>query len=135
MSWIIHATEDEEKVGKKIADFFTINLTDFECNKLEGHFKNPIILCKLRLLGEDADNFVKKLFKNISHKEVDIFKKNIDQYVDEHGHLHIRINKQSFLKKEIRFSETDAMKIKIKIKGFRLSEKISSYRRLLESDT
>ena len=61
IKFLIQATEDEEKVTKKISEVLKIPLEKFEKSLLEGHFGNPITAFRIHLRGEIADNLARGL--------------------------------------------------------------------------
>ncbi|MCP8322357.1 MAG: hypothetical protein H3Z52_15680, partial [archaeon] len=43
ITWMIHATEDGEKVVKKMVELLPLSDDDIKSFNLEGHFGNPIL--------------------------------------------------------------------------------------------
>jgi len=132
ITWMIHATEDREKVVKKMVEFFPLSYNDVKSFNLEGHFGNPILLYKARLTGDKAGKFVQALFSSLSDIDKKILERELSKYLDEHGTFYIRIDKQLLCEGKIGISEKDSMRIKLKPKsGSKLHDKLSYYRGLL----
>jgi len=133
VTWIIHATEDEEKVMKKIVSLFPLSIERIKSSKLWGHFRNPVILYKIKLSGADADEFAHILFSSLGVTDKKKLEYDLPKYVDKDGLLYFRISKQLLFENKIAISETDVMRIKLKPKSsFRPhDDDLSFYRGLL----
>ncbi|MCP8315224.1 MAG: hypothetical protein H3Z53_12775 [archaeon] len=132
ITWMIHATEDGEKVVKKMGEFLPLSGDDIKSFNLEGHFGNPILLYKARLTGAKANKFVDTLFSSLSDIEKKMLERELSKHLDEYGALYIRIDKQLLCEGKISLSEKDAIRIKLKPRsGLKLHEKFSYYRGLL----
>ncbi|MEM3437727.1 MAG: RNA-binding domain-containing protein [Nitrososphaerales archaeon] len=132
ITWMIHATEDGEKVVKKMIELFPLSIDDIESFSLEGHFGNPILIYKVRLTGDKVDEFVQSLFSSINDVDKKILERELPKYLDKHGVFYIRIDKQFLCEGKILLSEKDAIRIKLKPKNnLKFNEKLSYYRRLL----
>lgn len=100
--------------------------------KLEGHYRNPIWLYRVRLTGSSADELAQHLFTLMVDGDRLLILQEFDKHIDEHGNLFIRIDKQLLCKGQVSPSEGNAMKVKLKPKSIlRPAEKLSLYRRLL----
>ncbi|MEM2955708.1 MAG: RNA-binding domain-containing protein [Nitrososphaerales archaeon] len=133
ITWMIHATEEGEKVVKKIVELLHLSNYDVKSFNLEGHFGNPILLYKARLIGAEASKFVHVLFSSLSDTDKKILERELSKHLDEHGAFYIRIDKQLLCEGKIELSEKDAIKIKLKPKnGLKFDEKVSHYRGLLK---
>ncbi|MCP8315552.1 MAG: hypothetical protein H3Z51_01630 [archaeon] len=132
ITWMTHATEDGEKVVKKMVEFFPLSYDHIKSFNLEGHFGNPILLYKARLTGAEAGKFIHTLFSSLSDIDKKILEHELSKHLDEHGAFYIRIDKQLLCEGKIGISEKDAIRIKLKPKGgLKLHEKLSYYRGLL----
>jgi len=133
VDWIIHATEDEEKVNKRITSFFPLSERYIKSLKSRGHFGNPIILCKVKLSGSESDEFLRILFSSFKADDKKKLEYELLKHLDENGAFYIRISKQLLFENKISISETDVIRIKLKPKSsLKLNEKLSFYRRLLK---
>jgi RNA binding exosome subunit len=133
ITWMIHATEDGEKVVKKMVELFPLSVSDIKSSNLEGHFGNPIIVYKAILTGDKVNNFVQSLFSSISDIDKKVLERELFKHLDEHGDFYIRIDKQLLCEGKIGLSEKDAIRIRLKPKsGLKFDEKLSYYRGLLK---
>ncbi|MDW8045141.1 MAG: RNA-binding domain-containing protein [Nitrososphaerota archaeon] len=118
ISFIVHATEDEEKVLESIVKRLSIPREIFKVRRMEGHFGNPIQFYHARLTGNEADRFAERLFPSLDDIDKDLMRIELKKYIDEHGNLYLRIDKQTFFdeKGKLRLSQEDAVRIKLKFK-------------------
>lgn len=135
ISFIIHATEDSQKVCEKFAQLFSLDSKNFNCSTLKGHFGNPIFLFQMILFKKDSEKFVKILLGLINEVDRISVHEELQKLLDEHGNLRLYINKQMLVNGKIVIDGEDVIKIKIKPKGFTMEEKISKLREVLESHT
>lgn len=135
IEWFIHATEDEKKVAKRIVELFSLNEGIIERSNLEGHFGNPILLCKIRLIGVEADRFAFTLFSSMSKIDRQKIIDELVKHLDEHGIFYLRIDKQNIFESRVALSESEVFRVRLKPrKSLKTTEKISLYRRFLEWD-
>lgn len=133
ITWMIHATEDGEKVVKKIVELFPLSIDDIENFNLEGHFGNPIIIYKARLADDKVGKFIQSLFSSLGDMDKKILERDLFKHLDKHGAFYIRIDKQSLCEGKVCLSEKDAIRIKLKPKnGLKFDDKLSYYRGLLK---
>jgi len=133
ITWMIHATEDGEKVVKKMLELFPLSYDNMKSFNLEGHFGNPVLLYKARLTGDKASKFVDTLFSSLRDIDKKVLESELSEHLDEHGDFYIRIDKQLLCEGKIGLSEKDAIRIKLKSKSnSKLHDKLSYYRGLLE---
>lgn len=129
---MIHATEDEGRVIKRMVSLLPLSEERIKSSKLKGHFGNPVLLYKAKLTGAEVDKFVQALFSSLSAGDRKKLEYELPKHLDEHGALYLRISKQLLFENKIATSETDVIRIKLKLKGsFKPHEKLSYYRRLL----
>ncbi len=133
ITWMIHATEDGKKVVDKMLELFPLNHDEIKSLDLEGHFGNPILLYKARLIGDRAGEFVQALFSSLSDLDKVILEREVSEHLDEHGAFYIRIDKQLLCEGKIGLSEKEAIRIKLKPKiGSKLHDRLSYWRGLLK---
>lgn len=133
ISFIIHATEDEEKVLENVMKKLSIPKEIFKVRKMEGHFGNPIHLYYAKLSGNNAENFAKQLFLSLNNIDKNLMKLELWKYVDEHGSLYLRIDKQTLFedKGKLRLAQEDAVRVKLKAKH-KFGDMLFEYRDLLK---
>ncbi len=108
------ATEDEDKLLKTLSERLRIPQEQFEKENLEGHFRNPIISFRAHITGADADRFAKGLVLLFDETDKESILRNIPSYMDEHGALYLRVDKQSLFTDKLRESQADAVRIRLK---------------------
>jgi len=132
IKFLIQATEDEEKITKKISEVLKIPLEKFEKSLLEGHFGNPITAFRIHLRGEIADNLARGLLILFLEDEKKKLQSEMLNHIDKHGSLYLRIDKQSIFSNWLAQSSMDPVRVKMKLRFKALAPKmIESFWRLL----
>jgi len=109
-----HATEDPVRLLKTVSSILGVAEDRFESSRLEGHFGNPIVKFRARLLGDDADRFTDRLADLLDPAEKAALIRDISKHIDEHGDLYLRIDKQSLFSGRVTQSQVDALRIRFK---------------------
>lgn len=108
---IIHATEDISKFLKSFEDIFELN-NSFTANETLGHFENSITILSRKIDKKQAQKFVEKLIESISKDQINKLIGEIEERTVD-SRLHIRLDKQEFIKGNLVLSERDSIKVKI----------------------
>lgn len=108
---IIHATEDISKFLKSFEDIFELN-DSFTANETLGHFENSITILSRKIDKKQAQKFVEKLIESISKEQINKLIEEIEERTVD-SRLHIRLDKQEFIKGNLVLSDRDAIKVKI----------------------
>jgi RNA binding exosome subunit len=137
ISFLVHATEDKDRVADLVSSNLVAEKDEFESENLLGHWGNQIELLKGRLEGKLAMDLVSTVFNSLDTHDRRKMVSSLDDYVDDKGALHLRLSKQKICDGKIELSEIDSIKIKFKPKLFfsRVRQDyIQEYRRLLGSN-
>jgi RNA binding exosome subunit len=108
---IIHATEDISKFLKSFEDIFELN-DSFTINETLGHFENVIIVLSRKIEKKQAQKFIGRLIEEISKEQIAKLVEEIEERTID-SRLHIRLDKQEFIKGNLVLSDRDAIKVKI----------------------
>ncbi len=127
---ITHATENEKLILQSIHEFFNIQEVEFSKQNLFGHFENPILLSKVKLVKKNARDFVHKLVENIPKYQIEQLLNDIESHIDGSA-LFLRISKQDILRKSITLQEKDVIRIKISTQVYRKNDVAKTYVNLL----
>ena len=128
---IFHATEDSRKIFDPIFELFQIKQDEFSQEEMLGYYGNPIILAKIVLTKEKAENFIRNLISRITKSQVDEILENIDMYFDDSS-LFLRISKNDLARNIINLQQNNAIKIRIKVPIYKKSELVKTYTELLK---
>ncbi len=128
---IIHATEDINKFFDAFEKIFGIESKKFSIQNLTGHFENPITLLNTKIIKKDADSFVGKFIEKITPREIERVIEDLDELVSSSG-LHLRLDKQEFIKGNLILQENNAIKVKIYVPVYKKKETVKTYQTLLE---
>jgi RNA binding exosome subunit len=131
VSFILHSSEDHDRVLNTISTVLYINSNLFKIQDLEGHFKNKIKLFSTKLLGVEATKIIKLVLESLTESDKKIIIDDLSLYIDENNAFHIRINKQRILQGEFILSNKDPIKIKFKLNN-KSQKPISEYKRIID---
>jgi|SRR5262245_2507829 len=137
ISFLIHATEDRDRVINLISSILLVNRHEFESENLLGHWGNEIAIIKSRLNGKFANDVASIILNSLDTFDRKKMLHSLDDYVDDKGTLHIRLDKQRICESKIQLSDIDSIKIKFKPRLFFSRFKhdyVSEFRRLLGSN-
>ena len=129
---IVHATEEAKKILDAAYELFEIKEGEFLQENLTGHYGNPILLLKVKLVKKRAEEFIHRLVSKVSKSHLDEFINDIQMYFEDSS-LFVRIGKQPLVRKLINLQQNDAVKIKISTPIYRKDDLIKTYLDLLKS--
>lgn len=137
ISFLVHATEDKDRVLNLVSSVLIVDKDEFESENLTGHWGNQIEMIKGRLDGKPARDVANIILTSLDSYDRKKMLYSLDDYVDDKGTLHLRLDKQKICEGKIELSDIDSIKIKFKPKLFfsRIKQDyIQEYRRLLGSN-
>ncbi|MGA7370563.1 MAG: RNA-binding domain-containing protein [Nitrososphaeraceae archaeon] len=137
ISFLIHATEDKDRVINMISSVLIVDKDEFESENLLGHWGNQIEMIRGKLKRKFANDVASTIFASFDTYGRKKMLYSLDDYVDDKGTLHLRLDKQKICEGKIVLSDIDSIKIKFKPKLFfsRIKQDyILQYRRLLGSN-
>lgn len=114
VSFHLHATEDEERCLLIFSNTLDINPLDFTKTVLEGHYGNEVKRYVIHLTGRKADEWAKQLLMKMDELDRRRIANEIEKYLDEHGKLYLRLDKQSLIEGSIRAGFEDVVRVKLK---------------------
>lgn len=135
--FLVHATEDKDRVLNLVSSILIVDMNEFESANLLGHWGNHIDIIKARLEGKPARDVTTTILTSLDTYDRKKLLYSLDNYTDEKGNLHLRLDKQKICEGKIELSDIDSIKIKFKPKLFfsRIKQDyIREYRRLLDSN-
>jgi len=119
VSYFVHATEDPEIIAKAVLTLLSANAEPEE-EKLEGHFGNTIIHVRYHLTGDDAALALSRVSVLLTTPTKERLKENIEELVDEHSALYLRLDKQCLIIGRLEEGRGDPIRIRVKPRGFLL---------------
>ncbi len=117
ISCFVQATEDEGKVRDAILGALGIQ-QEPEIADLEGHFGNRIIDLQWHLTGEQAWASFRALTSLLGETGRREILRELDTYLDKHGALYIRLNKQILISGMAFLSPSDPVRVRVKPRHF-----------------
>lgn len=109
---IVHATEDKSKFFENFRELFGLEDEDFSISQVNGHFENPITIISLKISKKPAIQFMDKFLLLLTEEQKNKIIQEIEERTSD-STLHIRLDKQEFVKGKIAFKEKDPIKVKI----------------------
>ena len=92
----LHETENPERVLDALTNCLGLNKGDFSLDIYEGYHGNHILAYKAVLQKRKAEEFVEKLFRNMSKADIVFLISSLDERV-ERNRLHLRLDKQALI--------------------------------------
>ncbi len=114
VSFLVHATEEEERVLKTVSESLSIPREVFQSQRMTGHFGNPITLWMASVKGERASRFAEDLLARLDADGRLYLMNNLTKHVDEHGAIYLRMSKQKLFAGRIELSQLDPVRIRLK---------------------
>jgi RNA binding exosome subunit len=117
VSYFLHATEDGGKVNSAVAALIGPDV-QFEEEVMVGHFGNPIRRFELSLHGEEAARSLDRLVASFPAPLRVSIAQEIDQHIDEHASLFLRLDKQKLVQGRVGMGSGDVVRLKVKPRAF-----------------
>ncbi len=111
VSFIINATEDEERSVRCISEFIGPN--KLSRVNVKGYYGNLMQIITMVITKNRAEVIIGKILSMISEDDMENIMTSLGKSIDKNGNLHLRIDKQSILEGPLRLSERDPLKMKI----------------------
>jgi len=109
---IVHATEDIAKIFQSFEDVLNLKEDDFMLEEVEGHYENPIILLKAKIVKKQAQNLMSKMLELLPVEQINELTEEIEERTDD-SKFHMRLDKQELIKGNLIVSEKETIKLKI----------------------
>jgi RNA binding exosome subunit len=119
ITYLIHATEDQQKVEGAIAKVLAIKAQPV-VERLEGHFGNEILSVRLHLVGEEANLAFQVVVARLPEELKAGLLENIGAYLDEHSAFFLRLDKQQLVAGTLALGSGDSVRLKVKPRLFLL---------------
>ncbi|MDG6900068.1 MAG: hypothetical protein JRN44_02325 [Nitrososphaerota archaeon] len=113
VSYLIHATEDEKKVGDAVARLLGGSPV-LQREVLEGHFGNQIVRIRIHLTGDVAASAFRHIVAGLPPQVRDAISDELAALVDEHSALYLRLDKQKLISGAPEIGTTDSIRVKVK---------------------
>lgn len=112
---IVHATESLDKLIDALSSTLGVRCSILTREVLTGHHGNGIMLLKGSVVGDDARSLADRLMGSLSSEDILHIYRDFDLYTDNRSSFYIRISKQEMVKGRIRLSQSDAVRIRLKL--------------------
>ena len=109
---IVHATEDISKIFQSFEDVLNLKEEDFTLEEIEGHYENPIIMVKAKIVKKQAQNLMSRILELLPVEQINELTEEIEERIDD-SRFHMRLDKQELIKGNLIVSEKETIKLKI----------------------
>ena len=109
---IVHATEDILKIYQSFEDVLNLKEDDFALEEVEGHYENPIIMLKAKIVKIQAQDLMNKILELLPDEQIKELIEEIEERTVD-SRFHMRIDKQELIKGNLAIREKDTIKLKI----------------------
>lgn len=109
---IVHATEDISKIFQSFEGVLNLKEDDFTLEEVEGHYKNPIIILKAKIVKKQAQNLMSKILELLPVEQINELTEEIEERTDD-SRFHMRLDKQELIKGNLIINEKETIKLKI----------------------
>jgi len=109
---IVHATEDILKIYQSFEDVLNLKEDNFVLEEVEGHYENPIIMLKAKIVKMQAQELMSKILKLLPVEQIEELVEQIEERTVD-SRFHMRLDKQELIKGNLSVREKDTIKLKI----------------------
>jgi len=109
---IVHATEDILKIYQSFEDVLNLKEDDFALEEVEGHYENPIIMLKAKVVKMQAQELMSKILELLPVEQIEELVEQIEERTVD-SRFHMRLDKQELIKGNLSVREKDTIKLKI----------------------
>jgi RNA binding exosome subunit len=109
---IVHATEDISKIFQSFEDVLNLKEDDFTLEEVEGHYENPIIMLKAKIVKKQAQNLISRILELLPVEQINELTEEIEERTDD-SRFHMRLDKQELIKGNLIVSEKETIKLRI----------------------
>ena len=128
---IIHATEDPSKIFASFKETFDLDEKSFTVNNTVGHYENPIIMLKAKIIKKQAQVFLKKLLDLLKKDQIMKLIEEIDERTVD-SRFHFRLDKQELINGNVIINERGMIKIKIHTPIYNKKDTIESFTKIFQ---
>ena len=120
-TYYVHATEDPAKFAP-VMEALLGRGAEPEREEMEGHYGNRILRVRYHLVGEEANSAFSSLVNGMDAAAKKELMGALEQAVDEHGALYVRLDKQLLLSGKAAMGRGDSVRIRVKPRLFMMKE-------------
>ena len=109
---IVHGTEDISKIFQSFENILNLKKDDFRLEAVEGHYENPIIMLKAKIVKKQAQNLINRMIEILPVKQINELIEEIEERTND-SRFHMKLDKQELIKGSLIVSEKGTIKLRI----------------------
>ncbi|MCE2508171.1 MAG: hypothetical protein J4G04_02555 [Nitrosopumilaceae archaeon] len=109
---IAHATEDEARIVRSLAEGLCIRPDSLDTRRSEGHYGNTITTISASLRKREARDVLKRLRETLPGADLDHIRETLPSRMGD-STLYVRLDKQEMVAGRVRLSDSGAVRIRI----------------------
>ena len=112
LTTLVHATEDAEKVSRALDRVCPVLAFEqkSEARRYKGHYGNEIRSLTVSVRKRSTEPFLQRVMTLLSTDEGLALIHDIENRIDDNGHLYMRLDKQESLQGRMRLADQDPIK-------------------------
>jgi len=118
-TYLLHATEDPEKVWGAVAEVLSTG-APAQVDEMEGHYGNKILRVRVHLIGDEAQKAFERIATRMGTDQRTQLVGNLGSHLDEHSALFLRFDKQRLVRGSVVFGLADPVRVKVRPRPFLL---------------
>jgi RNA binding exosome subunit len=126
VSYLVHATEDQVKIGAAIKEALRLDSEPL-VEDLEGHYGNPIQRVSYHVMNEEATRCFSELIKGLGAPQTADILASINEFLDQHRALYIRLDKQELMRGRFAQKAVDAVRIRVKPRSYLIGNDVAKF--------
>ena len=126
VTYLLHATEDPERVSSAVAEMIAAG-APAQVDDLRGHYGNSISRVRIHLTGDDAQIAFDRIKSRLGGEQKTELLGNLGRYLDEHGALFLRFDKQGLVRGKLSLESGDPVRVKVKPRPFLLGHDVAGF--------
>jgi RNA-binding protein len=118
LTTLVHATEDIGKVSRALDQVCPALMFEqkSETRKFRGHYGNEIATLTVSVRRHSAGQFSEYLLKLLPRGERALLIQDLDNRIDDDGHLYLRLDKQACVRGNFHLLDQDPIKCELSFK-------------------
>ncbi|MDG6928913.1 MAG: hypothetical protein JRN39_03200 [Nitrososphaerota archaeon] len=111
----IHATEDDGKILRALAQELGLDPLKVTRTAAEGHFGNPIAVCGVSVDGEEGETLLRTVLAKLGPGDLEELRSAPAGRLEEGKFFHVRLDKQAMVMGGVKLGYADPVKLRFRL--------------------